>query len=91
VLQVDLGFEPKQVSSIRMDYRPNYDGSSPSEQRASKFHEAICQMTAIPAVESVAITDSLPFELGRSWDLRAKGEPTSMATTCVMVSIVTPG
>jgi predicted permease len=92
VLQVDLGFEPKQVSSIRMDYQPNYDDSSPSEQRASKFQEAIRQMKAIPGVESVAITDSLPFELGRSWDLRAKGRAHKDGDNLgAMVSIVTPG
>ena len=49
-------------------------------------------MKAIPGVESVAITDSLPFELGRSWDLRAKGRAHKDGDNLgVMVSIVTPG
>jgi predicted permease len=92
VLQVDLGFEPERVSSIRMDYRPNYSAGNQSEQRASKFREAVRQMKAIPGVESVAITDNLPFERGRSWDLRAKGKAHKDGDDLdVKISIVTPG
>jgi predicted permease len=92
VLQVDLGFEPEQVSSIRMDYRPDLANNRPSDQRASNLHEVIRQMQAIPGVEAVAITDNLPFEHGRSWDLRAKGKAHKEGDNLdAMVSIVTPG
>jgi predicted permease len=92
VLQVHLGFEPEQVSSIRMDYRPDLANNRPSDQRASNLQEDIRQMQAIPGVESVAITDNLPFEHGRSWDLRAKGRAHKEGDNLdAMVSIVTPG
>ena len=92
VLQVDLGFEPERVSSIRMDYQPDNDGNSPSEQRASKFQEMVRQAQAIPGVQSVAVTDNLPFERGRSWDLSAKGRAHKAGDDLdVMVSVVTPG
>jgi predicted permease len=92
VLQVDLGFEPQRVSSIRMDYRPDFDNNDPSEQRASKFQETVRQMQAIPGVRSAAVTDNLPFERGRSWDLSAKGRAHKAGEDLdVMVSVVTPG
>ena len=92
VLQVDLGFEPERVSSIRMDYQPDNDGNSPSEQRASKFQEMVRQLRAIPGVQSVAVTDNLPFEHGRSWDLSAKGRAHKAGDDLdVMVSVVTAG
>jgi predicted permease len=92
VLKVDLGFEPERVSSMRMDIPPFYASSQTKEQRAVQFHEAIQQITAIPGVESAAITDNLPMEHGRSWDLRAKGKPhRDDENLDAMISVVTPG
>ena len=89
VLRVDLGFEPERVSSIRMDYRMGGDNGRP---RAVLFQEAVQQMAAIPGVDSVALTDNLPFEHGRSWDLRAKNKAHKDDENLdTMISIVTPG
>jgi predicted permease len=93
VMSVDLGFQPQQTSAIKMDYAVDYnDNSSGGEKRGADFREAIRQVSAIPGVESVGMTDNLPLEHGRSWDLRAKEKPGNPGDNKdAFVYIVTPG
>jgi predicted permease len=93
VMSVDLGFQPQQTSAIKMDYAVDYnDNSSGGEKRGADFREAIRQVSAIPGVESVGMTDNLPLEHGRSWDLRAKDKPGKPGdNNDAFVYIVTPG
>ena len=72
---VNLGFEPQQTSAIKMDYGVDYDNGGSGAKRAATFQEVLRQISAIPGVESAGISDSLPLEHGRSWELRAKGVP----------------
>jgi predicted permease len=93
VMSVDLGFRPEQASAIRMDYDPDYNGNSKGgEERGVAFQEAIRQISALPGVQTVGITDSLPLENGRSWDLHATGRPVKPGENLdAFVYIVTPG
>jgi predicted permease len=93
VMNVDLGFRPEQSSAIKMDFVPNYnDNGVGGDERGVSFREAIRQVSAIPGVEAVGITDSLPLEKGRSWDLTAKGKPSKPGdNNDAFVYIVTPG
>jgi predicted permease len=94
VMQVDLGFEPTHVSSIRMDYRPNYNGGGTASlaNRWAGLQEAVRQIHSIPGVQSVGITYNLPLEHGRSWDLRAKGKAVEDGENKdALVYVVTPG
>jgi predicted permease len=93
VMRVDLGFRPDQASAMRMDTEPNYDDNSKGgEERGVVFREAIRQISALPGVEAVGITDSLPLEKGRSWDLHAVGRPTKPGENLdAFVYIATPG
>ncbi|ADV83407.1 ABC transporter permease [Terriglobus saanensis] len=94
VMQVDLGFEPTHVSSIRMDYRTDYDGGGAASlaKRWASLQEAIRQIRSIPGVQSAGITDNLPLEHGRSWELRAKGKAVKDGENKdALVYIVTPG
>jgi predicted permease len=93
VMNVDLGFRPEQTSAIKMDYVADYsDNARGGDQLAVSFREAIRQVSAIPGIESVGITDNLPLEKGRSWDLRAKGKPGKPGdNNDAFVYIVTPG
>jgi predicted permease len=87
---IDLGFQPQRASAIRMDY--DADSSDSATRRAAIFQEALRQVSAIPGVESAGISDSLPLEHGRSWDLRAKGVPLKEGDNKdAFVYIVTPG
>ena len=93
VTQVDLGFSPEHTSAIRMDYAPDYNfNGKTGEQRSVAFREAIRRISALPGIESVGISDSLPLEHGRSWELHAKGRPTKPGDNLdAFVYIVTPG
>ena len=89
---IALGFQPRQTSAIKMDYVADYNNVGSAAKRAAFFQEAQRQISAIPGVESAAITDSLPLEHGRSWELRAKGVPEKEGDNKdAFVYIVTPG
>jgi predicted permease len=87
-----LGFRPQQTSAIKMDYTTDYNNGGSATKRAAIFQEALRQVSAIPGVEAASITDSLPLEHGRSWELRAKGVPEKEGDNKdAFVYIVTPG
>jgi predicted permease len=89
---IALGFQPRQTSAIKMDYVTDYNNGGSAAKRAALFQEALRQIGAIPGVESAAISDSLPLEHGRSWNLRAKGVSEKEGDNKdVFVYIVTPG
>jgi predicted permease len=69
VMDVDLGFQPAHASALRVDY--NDDGSA--LKRSAVLQEMLRRITAIPGIESAGITDDLPLENLRSWDLYGKG------------------
>jgi predicted permease len=92
VMNVDLGFRPEQTSAIKMDYDFSSGDSTNRDQRAVSFRDAIRQVSAIPGVESVGITDNLPLVHGRSWGLYAKNKPVKPGgNNDAFVYIVTPG
>jgi putative ABC transport system permease protein len=93
VMSVDLGFRPEQASAIRMDTDPNYDDNTKGgDERGVLFRDVIRQVSALPGVQAVGITDSLPLEKGRSWDLHAVGRPTKPGENLdAFVYIATPG
>jgi predicted permease len=90
---IDLGFQPQQTSAIKMEYTTDYGaGSNSAAKRAALFQEALRQVSAIPGVESAAISDNLPLEHGRSWELLAKGTSEKEGDNKdAFVYIVTPG
>ena len=93
VMDVDLGFEPSHAAVIKMDYVPYHnDNSSGGDQRSVAFQQLIRRVSAIPGVQKVGITDALPLEHGRSWDLYAdnKSHPPGYNADA-FVYLVTPG
>jgi predicted permease len=70
VLDVDLGFEPSHASSIALDIPDNI---KTPEQTSAYLQDLQRRVQAIPGVESVGITDSLPMSRNRSWGIFAKG------------------
>jgi predicted permease len=68
VLDVDLGFQPDQAASMKVDY----DDSAPTaEAGAAKvkqaFQQAIARVSALPGVEAAGIVDYLPLGPNRAW------------------------
>jgi predicted permease len=70
VLDVDLGFQPSGAIAWRVD---------PSRQlgnvaQANVFYDQlVASVQAIPGVEAVGLTDTMPLGRNRGWGLRAKG------------------
>lgn len=94
VMDVDLGFQPAHASAIKADYVVdwNSDNSSGGDRRSVAFQELIRRVSAIPGVQKVGITDALPLEKGRSWDLYAdnKFHPTGY-NAHAFAYVITPG
>ena len=88
VLDVDLGFQPGQAAVIKVDYE---DGGNPAK-RAAILQEMLRRVSAIPGIEAAGITDMLPLDRNRSWELWAKGSVHSKEENLdAFVRIVTPG
>ena len=69
VLDVDLGFNPTHVATIKVDYN---DGNN-ADKKVAIFREMQRRVEAIPGIQSVGITDNLPLDRNRSWGIQAKG------------------
>jgi predicted permease len=88
VLDVDLGFQPENAAALKIDYE---DGGS-RERRGAVLRQILEHVSALPGVDAAGVTDMLPLERNRSWNLIAKGKvPSREVNYDVIVSIVTPG
>lgn len=70
LLEVDLGFRAEQAGAWRIETGDGYDDNDALLGLYSRLRDSV---SAIPGVESVGITDTLPLGRNRSWDLRAEG------------------
>lgn len=71
VLQVDLGFQPEQAFSWRIDTTRPFNSASERVQ----FYERLAeQVSAVPGIESVGLNDSRPLGFTRMWGLRPNGQ-----------------
>lgn len=94
VLDIDLGFQPDQAASIRVDY----DDSAPTDdaraqKRGTIFQEMIARVSALPGVKAAGIVDYLPLGANRAW-----GAPVPQGKTfpegalpSPLVYVCTPG
>jgi len=88
VLNVDVGFQPSQAIALTVDYD---DGGNPAK-RGPMLQEMLRRVSAIPGIEAAGITDMLPLDRNRSWDLSAKGSVHAKDENLdAFVRIVTPG
>jgi putative ABC transport system permease protein len=71
LLEVDLGFRPEQAAAWRIETGERFQENAP---RVAFFNELVRAVEAVPGIESVGLTDTLPLGRNRSWGLRAKGE-----------------
>jgi len=71
LLEVDLGFRPEQAAAWRIETGGRFQNNA---QQVAFFKELVRSVEAIPGVESVGLTDTLPLGRNRSWGVRAKGE-----------------
>jgi predicted permease len=71
VLEVSLGFQPQRAAALRID--PSFTVSSPAQQNS--FIDDVLQRTrSVPGIAAAGITDVLPLDGDRSWQVSAKGQ-----------------
>ena len=88
VLDVDLGFEPSHAYAMKVDF----DDGGKAARRGAILEEMLRRVRALPGIEAAGISDKLPLDRNRSWELMAKGKPYSKTTNYdAFVYIVTPG
>ncbi|MEQ1352861.1 MAG: ABC transporter permease [Candidatus Acidiferrum sp.] len=88
VLDVDLGFQPSRAAAITVDY----DDGGKDARRGPILQEIIGRVKAIPGIESVGITDNVPLDRNRAWNLSAKGREVRKGDLSgAFVYITTPG
>jgi predicted permease len=88
VMDTDLGFNPSHAAALAVDYEDNGN----ADKRGEVLSEMVRRVSALPGVESAAVTDLLPLVKGRSWDLISKEKPhVGGADTDAFIYVVTPG
>jgi predicted permease len=88
VLDVDLGFEPSHAYAVKVDF----DDGGKAARRGAILEEMLRRVRALPGIEAAGISDKLPLDRNRSWELIGKGKPYSKTTNYdAFVYIVTPG
>jgi len=70
LLEVDPGFRPEQTAAWRIETGGRYETPA---QLDALYDQIIRGVGAIPGVESLGLTDSLPLGRNRSWGIAAKG------------------
>lgn len=88
VLEVDLGFEPNRTATIKVDY----DDGNNAAKRTAVLQDILQRVGALPGIEAAGISDNLPLDMNRSWNLAAKGkEYRKDELPGTFVYMVTPG
>jgi predicted permease len=88
VLDVDLGFEPSHAYAMKIDF----DDGGKAVRRGAILEEMLRRVRALPGIEAAGISDKLPLDRNRSWELSAKGRAYPKETNHdAFVYIVTPG
>ena len=88
ILAVQLGFEPSRAIAARLDLPTT---ASP-EQVANLGREVVRRVSSLPGVEAAGLTDALPLERNRTWNIIIPGKvykPGEMPL--VFVYVVSPG
>jgi predicted permease len=71
VLAVDLGFQPERAAALRID--PSFKIKS-FEQQNVFIDDVLTRVRAIPGITAAGVSDLLPLDGDRSWQVGAKGQ-----------------
>ena len=88
ILDVELGFEPSRAIAARLDLPQT---ATPAQVQSLR-REAVRRVSALPGVEAAGLTDALPLERNRTWNIMIPGKvyrPGDMPI--VFVYVVSPG
>jgi predicted permease len=69
LLDVQLGFEPSRALAARIELQ----GQVPPEQQTALRAELVRRVSALPGVEATGLTDALPLDRNRTWNIYVEG------------------
>jgi predicted permease len=70
VLEVNLGFQPERVASLRVDPDHGFDSQAKADEY---FDEVLRRAKSVPGVVSAGLTDALPLGRNRTWGIGVQG------------------
>ena len=72
VLDIDLGFQPDQAASMKVDYDDGgFDQAVRETKRGVALQQIVARVSALPGVQAAGFADFLPLGRNRAW-----GTPT---------------
>jgi predicted permease len=96
LLDVDLGFQPARAIALHID--PTLDDMSKLDQqtadarRQALLAEVARRVAAVPGVEAAGLTDALPLDRNRNWNISRPGQEYRDARSAdAFVYIAGPG
>ncbi len=87
LLDVDPGFRPERVVAMRVDPA----GRLAPAARVPFFNRVLDSVSALPGIESAAVTINLPMDRNMGWDVSLPGEPADSPENTASARIVSPG
>jgi predicted permease len=94
VLDIDLGFQPERAAAVKVDYddRDPLTNRRSAAKRAAILESVVQRIMAIPGIQGAGLTDMLPLDRNRTWNLSTEGtDCTRHECPDALVQIVTPG
>jgi predicted permease len=69
LLDVQLGFEPSHAVAARVELQ----GDVPRDQQLAARRELVRRVSELPGVEAAGLTDALPLDRNRTWNIYVNG------------------
>ncbi|MGB6868104.1 MAG: ABC transporter permease [Acidobacteriaceae bacterium] len=93
VMEINLGFQPDRAAAIKVDYNDiGPDGNENAALLVAAMQNILREVRSVPGIEAAGITDMLPLDQNRSWNLSAEGvDCRKKECPDALVQIVTPG
>jgi putative ABC transport system permease protein len=87
LLDVDPGFRPDGVVAMRIDPA----GRLAPAARVPFFNRVLDIVSALPGVESAAVSINVPMDRNMGWDVAMPGQPPNRENNSAFARIVSPG
>jgi len=88
VLDVQLGFRPERVATLRIDPPRVYADQA---KRNTYFDDALSRIKAIPGISGAAVTDVLPLDDDRAWAVSREDQEFPRQATESFIRVVSDG
>ena len=83
ILDVDLGFQPSRAMAVRLEVSSQLDDNA----RRARLFAAARRAAELPGVEATGLTDALPLDRNRTWDVGGAGADVSRRSVSARVRL----